>query len=398
MAQAQNIPAGATTSGSITAGAVAVAAESTVATRMSAPPSFDVADFPVPHGREEEWRFTPLERLRGLHDGTAIATGNGIKVDIDAPEGAIIETVGRDDARLGRAGTPVDRVAAQAYSSFEKASVVTVPKETVLTEPVRIAVHGEGGTAFAHQVIELGAFAEAVVVIDHTGDAVLAANVDYLLGDGAKLTVVSVQDWDDKAVHVSQHNALVGRDASFKSIVVTFGGDVVRLHPRVQYAGTGGEAELLGLYFTDAGQHQEHRLLVDHNAPHCRSNAAYKGALQGQDAHAVWIGDVLIEAKAEGTDTYEMNRNLVLTDGARVDSVPNLEIETGEIVGAGHASATGRFDDEQLFYLQSRGIPADEARRLVVRGFFAELVQKIGLPDVEERLLAKIDAELEASV
>ncbi|MET7716389.1 Fe-S cluster assembly protein SufD [Streptomyces sp. NPDC005407] len=393
MAEAQNIPAGSTTAGSI-----AVAAESTVATRMSAPPSFDVADFPVPHGREEEWRFTPLERLRGLHDGTAVANGTGIKVDIDAPEGVVVETVGRDDARIGRAGTPVDRVAAQAYSSFEKASVVTVPKETVLTEPVRIAVHGEGGTAFAHQVIELGAFAEAVVVIDHTGDAVVAANVDFLLGDGAKLTVVSVQDWDDKAVHVAQHNALVGRDASFKSIVVTFGGDVVRLHPRVQYAGTGGEAELFGLYFTDAGQHQEHRLLVDHNAPHCRSNAAYKGALQGQDAHAVWIGDVLIEAKAEGTDTYEMNRNLVLTDGARVDSVPNLEIETGEIVGAGHASATGRFDDEQLFYLQSRGIPADEARRLVVRGFFAELVQKIGLPDVEERLLAKIDAELEASV
>ncbi|WP_326649159.1 MULTISPECIES: Fe-S cluster assembly protein SufD [unclassified Streptomyces] len=393
MAEAQNIPAGSTTAGSI-----AVAAESTVATRMSAPPSFDVADFPVPHGREEEWRFTPLERLAGLHDGTAVATGSAVKVAIDAPEGVIIETVGRDDPRLGRAGTPVDRVAAQAYSSFETASVVTVPKETVLTEPVRIAVHGEGGTAYAHQIIELGAFAEAVVVIDHTGDAVLASNVDYLLGDGAKLTVVSVQDWDDKSVHVSQHNALVGRDASFKSIVVTFGGDVVRLHPRVSYAGTGGEAELFGLYFTDEGQHQEHRLLVDHNAPHCRSNAAYKGALQGQDAHAVWIGDVLIEAVAEGTDTYEMNRNLVLTDGARVDSVPNLEIETGEIVGAGHASATGRFDDEQLFYLQSRGIPADEARRLVVRGFFAELVQKIGLPDVEERLLAKIDAELEASV
>lgn len=393
MAEAQNIPAGSTTAGSI-----AVAAESTVATRMSAPPSFDVADFPVPHGREEEWRFTPLERLAGLHDGTAVATGSAVKVAIDAPEGVIIETVGRDDARLGRAGTPVDRVAAQAYSSFETASVVTVPKETVLTEPVRIAVHGEGGTAYAHQIIELGAFAEAVVVIDHTGDAVLASNVDYLLGDGAKLTVVSVQDWDDKSVHVSQHNALVGRDASFKSIIVTFGGDVVRLHPRVSYAGTGGEAELFGLYFTDEGQHQEHRLLVDHNAPHCRSNAAYKGALQGQDAHAVWIGDVLIEAVAEGTDTYEMNRNLVLTDGARVDSVPNLEIETGEIVGAGHASATGRFDDEQLFYLQSRGIPADEARRLVVRGFFAELVQKIGLPDVEARLLAKIDAELEASV
>ncbi|MCM2390886.1 Fe-S cluster assembly protein SufD [Streptomyces albipurpureus] len=393
MAEAQNIPAGSTT-----AGAIAVAAESTVATRMSAPPSFDVADFPVPHGREEEWRFTPLNRLAGLHDGTAVASGNGVKVVIDAPDGVIVETVGRDDERLGKAGIPVDRVAAQAYSSFEQASVVTVPKESVLTEPVRITVHGEGGTAFCHQVIELGAFAEAVVVIDHTGDAVLASNVDYLLGDGAKLTVVSVQDWDDKAVHVAQHNALIGRDASFKSVVVTFGGDLVRLHPRVSYAATGGEAELFGLYFTDRGQHQEHRLLVDHNNPHNKSNAVYKGALQGEGAHAVWIGDVLIRVMAEGTDTYEMNRNLVLTDGARVDSVPNLEIETGEIVGAGHASATGRFDDEQLFYLMARGIPEQDARRLVVRGFFAELVQQIGLPDVEERLITKIEQELEASV
>ncbi|MFF3407662.1 Fe-S cluster assembly protein SufD [Streptomyces sp. NPDC002742] len=393
MAEALNIPVGSTT-----AGQIAVAAESTVATRMSAPPSFDVADFPVPHGREEEWRFTPLERLRGLHDGTAVATGEGVRIDVEAPEGVTVETVTRDDARIGKAGTPVDRVAAQAYSAFEKAGVITVPKETVLTEPVRIAVHGQGGVAYGHQVIELGAFAEAVVVIDHTGDAVLAANVDYVLGDGAKLTVVSVQDWDDKAVHVGQHNALIGRDATFKSFVVTFGGDLVRLHPRVTYAGTGGEAELFGLYFTDAGQHQEHRLLVDHNTPHCKSNVAYKGALQGEGAHAVWIGDVLIEAKAEGTDTYEMNRNLVLTDGARVDSVPNLEIETGEIVGAGHASATGRFDDEQLFYLMARGIPADEARRLVVRGFFAELVQQIGVDDIEERLLVKIDEELEASL
>jgi Fe-S cluster assembly protein SufD len=387
---AETIPAGATTDGAITVGHPADA-------RVSAAPSFDVADFPVPHGREEEWRFTPLERLRGLHDGTAVADG-GVKVEVTAPEGVIVETVGRDDARLGRAGKPVDRVAAQAYSSFEKASVVSIPKDTVLTEPVRIAVHGEGGMVYGHQVIEIGAFSEAVVVLDHTGEATLAANVEYLIGDGAKLTVVSVQDWGDTAVHAAQHTALVGRDATFKSVIVTFGGSLVRLSPRVVYGGPGGEAELYGLYFTDQGQHQEHRLFIDHDTPHCRSNVAYKGALQGQDAHAVWIGDVLIRAAAEGTDTYELNRNLVLTDGARVDSVPNLEIETGEIIGAGHASATGRFDDEQLFYLMARGIPSDEARRLVVRGFFGELVQQIGLPDLEERLMAKIDAELEASV
>ncbi|WKK23591.1 Fe-S cluster assembly protein SufD [Streptomyces olivoreticuli] len=390
---ADNTPAGSTTDGAIQVGGP----QQPIDARVSAPASYNVADFPVPHGREEEWRFTPLARLRGLHDGTAVANGGGVKVEVSAPEGVTVETVGRDDARLGRAGKPVDRVAAQAYSSFEKASVVTVPRDTVLTEPVRISVHGEGGVAFGHQVIELGAFAEAVVVLDHTGDATLAANVEYVIGDGAKLTVVSVQDWEPGAVHAAQHTALVGRDASFKSVIVTFGGDLVRLHPRVVYGAPGGEAELYGLYFTDAGQHQEHRLFVDHDTPHCRSNVAYKGALQGEGAHAVWIGDVLIRAAAEGTDTYELNRNLVLSDGARVDSVPNLEIETGEIVGAGHASATGRFDDEQLFYLMARGIPADEARRLVVRGFFAELVQQIGIPDLEERLITKIEAELEAS-
>ncbi|GAA2344006.1 MULTISPECIES: Fe-S cluster assembly protein SufD [Streptomyces] len=387
---AETIPAGSTTDGAIQVGQPTDA-------RVGAIASYDVADFPVPHGREEEWRFTPLERLRGLHDGTAKATG-GLRVDVSAPEGVTVETVDRTDPRVGKAGKPVDRVAAQAYSSFEKASVVSVAKETVLTEPVRISVHGEGGTAFGHQVVEVGAFAEAVVVIDHTGDATLAANVEFLVGDGAKLTVVSIQDWDDTAVHAGQHTALVGRDATFKSVVVTFGGTLVRLHPRVIYGAPGGEAELYGLYFTDNGQHQEHRLFIDHDTPHCRSNVAYKGALQGKDAHAVWIGDVLIRAAAEGTDTYELNRNLVLTDGARVDSVPNLEIETGEIVGAGHASATGRFEDEQLFYLMARGIPADEARRLVVRGFFAELVQQIGIPELEERLIAKIEAELEASV
>ncbi|MBH1936385.1 Fe-S cluster assembly protein SufD [Streptomyces sp. AV19] len=391
---ADNIPAGSTTDGAIQVGGP----QQPIDARVSAPASYDVADFPVPHGREEEWRFTPLERLRGLHDGTAVADGAGVKVEVSAPEGVTVETVGRDDSRLGKAGKPVDRVAAQAFSSFEKATVVSIPKDTQLTEPVRVSVHGEGGVAYAHALVEIGAFSEAIVVIDHTGDATMAANVEYVLGDGAKLTVVSVQDWDDTAVHAAQQTALVGRDASFKSVIVTFGGDLVRLHPRVVYGAPGGEAELFGLYFTDNGQHQEHRLFVDHDTPHCRSNVVFKGALQGKDAHAVWIGDVLIRAAAEGTDTYELNRNLVLTDGARVDSVPNLEIETGEIVGAGHASATGRFDDEQLFYLMARGIPADEARRLVVRGFFAELVQQIGIPELEERLIAKIEAELKASV
>ena len=355
--------------------------------------SFDPAAFPAITGREEDWRFTPLARLRGLHeDGTS--DDGSAKVTWELPEGSSSEQVGPDDPRAAKAGAPMDLAAAYAHQKADKVTIVTVAKETKLAEPLRANIHAEGGTAFSHLVFDIKPFAEAVIVLDHTGTGTRSANVDLLIGDGAKVTFVSVQDWDRDAVHLAQQNALLGRDATFKSVNVTFGGDLVRIVPRVRYAAQGGDAELLGLYFADDGQHLEHRLFVDHSVPNCRSRVTYKGALQGTDAHTVWIGDVLIRAAAEGTDTYELNRNLVLTDGARADSVPNLEIETGEIIGAGHASATGRFDDEQLFYLQARGIPEDEARRLVVRGFFADVISQIGISDVEERLMEKVEAEL----
>jgi Fe-S cluster assembly protein SufD len=362
--------------------------------------SFELADFDVPQGREEEWRFTPLHRLRHLHeDDTA---GDGVvSIEIDAAPEVDVETVTRGDARLGKAGIPADRIAARAWSSFEKATVITVPRDAVVSAPTVVTVRGDGvekGVAFGHLLVDVQQFAQAVVVLDHVGSATYADNVEFLVGDGARLTVVVIDDWADDAVHAAQHSVTVGRDASFKSIVVSFGGNVVRVASEARFAGPGGDLEMLGVYFADADQHLEHRLFVDHAEPHCRSRVTYKGALQGEEAHTVWIGDVLIRAGAEGTDTYELNRNLVLTDDARADSVPNLEIETGEIVGAGHASATGRFDDEQLFYLMSRGIPAEEARRLVVRGFFADVINQIHIPEVQQRLLARVEAELEGSV
>jgi Fe-S cluster assembly protein SufD len=175
---------------------------------------------------------------------------------------------------------------------------------------------------------------------------------------------------------------------------VNLGGSVVRLLPTVTFAAPGGNAELLGVSFAGTGQHLETRLYVDHSVPECTSNVLYKNALLGETSRTVWIGDVRIRPTATGTSTYEMNRNLLLSDGARADSVPNLEIETGEIAGAGHASATGRFDDLQLFYLQSRGIDAEEAQRLVVRGFFADVVDRIGLPDLQHRIMTAIEARL----
>jgi Fe-S cluster assembly protein SufD len=362
--------------------------------------SFDPDDFVVPVGREEEWRFTPLHRLRHLHEDAPAGDG-GVSVRVDAAPEVEVETVARDDARLGTAGTPADRIAARAWSSFEKATVVTVPRDAIASRPTVVTIHGEGvdkGAAYGHLLVDVQQFAQAVVVLDHAGSATYADNVEFRVGDGARLTVVVIDDWYDDAVHAAQHSVQVGRDASFKSIVVSFGGDLVRVASEARFAATGGDIEMLGVYFADGGQHLEHRLFVDHAVAHCRSRVTYKGALQGEEAHTVWIGDVLIRAEAEGTDTYELNRNLVLTDGARADSVPNLEIETGEIVGAGHASATGRFDDEALFYLQSRGIPADEARRLVVRGFFADVIGQIGIPEVQERLMARVEAELEGAV
>jgi Fe-S cluster assembly protein SufD len=306
--------------------------------------------------------------------------------------------VARGDERLGRTGAPEDRIAAQTWASAEAATVVTLEKGVVADVPAVVRITGRGGTHYLQLVLRAATQSAGVVVLDHRGSGALAANVEIEVEDAAQLTVVSVQDWADDAVHATAHSARLGRDARLKHVVVTLGGDLVRITNSSRFTGPGGDVEALGLYFADAGQHQEHRLFVDHAVPNCVSRVTYKGALQGDGAHTVWVGDVLIRARAEGTDTYELNRNLVLTDGARADSVPNLEIETGEIVGAGHASATGRFDDEQLFYLQARGIPEIEARRLVVRGFFAELVQRIGVPSVEARLMASIEAELASSV
>jgi Fe-S cluster assembly protein SufD len=357
--------------------------------------SFELSDFEVPSGREEEWRFTPLRRLRGLHTDTALPDGK-VTVECDPAPEVTEEKIERGDPRLGRAYVPADRVSARAFASFTEATVISVPRGAVASRPTTLAVRGDdsAGAAFGHVVVDLAPMAEAVVVLDYSGSATYADNVELIVGDGASLTVVSLQDWADDTVHLSHHHALLGRDARVRHTAVTLGGSVVRLAPSVSYAGPGGEAELNGLYFADAGQHLEHRLFVNHTERNCRSRVSYKGALQGDGAHAVWIGDVAIGAEATGTDTYEYNRNLVLTDGTRVDSVPNLEILTGEVAGAGHASASGRLEDHHLFYLMARGIPFEEARRLVIRGFFGELIEQIEVPELRERITAAVEAEL----
>jgi len=351
--------------------------------------SYDVADFPVPNGREEEWRFTPVKALKALfadEAGTEIP-----KIEATAPEGVVVETISADAVK---ALTPQDRIAAIAWKYAGDVQAVRIPVEAELIEPVHVNVTGLGGRGFGHLVIEAGRHSRATVIIDHTGAGEYGACVEIVVGDGAELRVVSIQQGDTESIHIAQHDAVLGRDAKLNHVAVTLGGKVVRLSTNVRYAGPGGDANLLGVLFAESGQHHENRLFVDHEAVNCKSNVLYKGALAGDAARSVWIGDVLIRAAAEGTNTFELNRNLVLTEGARADSVPNLEIETGEIEGAGHASATGRFDDEQLFYLQARGIPEDAARRLVVSGFFNDIIGRIGVPEVTDHLHEVIEQKL----
>jgi len=348
-------------------------------------------DFVEVTGREVDWKFTPVDRIRDLIDGEL----DGSPYPVLYPEvvGTSVEWIDRGDARIGSAGTPEDRASANAWSSFQNALHIHVEGETASALTVTRADLGSAARG-AHALITAAPHSAGLVVLDSRGTANLVENIEIIVGEGAHLTVVSLQEWAEDGIHLASHFARVDRDARLKHIVISLGGSIVRVNPSTHLAGAGSDTEMLGVYFADAGQHLEQQVFVHHDAPQSKSRVTYKGALNGQGAHTVWIGDVLIGRAAVGTDSYEQNRNLVLSEGTRADSIPNLEIETGDIAGAGHASATGRFDDEHLFYLQSRGISEDEARRLVVLGFLSEIVQKIGEPELEARLLATLEAEL----
>jgi Fe-S cluster assembly protein SufD len=347
----------------------------------------------TPTGREEAWRFTPLKRLRGLHDGTSVQSDLSTLVAKDALPTGVSFT--RENLEPLAAS---DDVIIERIRSFSPSVAhLSIAANTELSEPIFLGrtAGALDSAEFSRVRISLGTHAVATVIVENTTDTILAEDLEIALAPGSNLKFVTLQEFESKSVYTARHHAVIDKDATFKSVTVTVGGDVVRILPTVEFIAPGGSVDLLGVYFATAGQFFEHRMHVDHAVPHAKSNVNYKGALAGQGAHTVWIGDVLIRAAAEGTDTYELNRNLLLSDGARADSVPNLEIETGEIIGAGHASTTGRFDDEQLFYLMSRGIAMSDARRLVVRGFFNEIVLEIGNETVQNRIMDRIDNELE---
>ena len=354
--------------------------------RSERPRSRNPKDFPAISIRDEQWRYLHVDRLKGLEETLSNYSG-----ELDA----IFQSIPSEESQRGSIGEPEDLIAANVWQASSVVQTVTIEGEFgVRLVEINSSNHKEALQLF----VDAKPFSKGTLILNHTGAGSLAEIVEIKAGDESELTLVSIQNLDLTGTFTSSHFASIGRNANFKHIVVSIGGQTVRVVPSVTFNGPGGSVEMLGAYFANGDQHIEHRPFVDHNEPNCTSDVAYKGALQGNKAHTVWVGDVLIRKAAEGTKTYELNRNLLLTDGARADSVPNLEIETGQIEGAGHASASGRFDDEQLFYLQARGISERDAKRLVVKGFLNDVISKIGLTALEDSLNTEIEAKLESSV
>ncbi|MEP6461812.1 MAG: SufD family Fe-S cluster assembly protein, partial [Frankiaceae bacterium] len=227
--------------------------------------SYDPADFPVPTGREEHWRFTPLDRLRGLLDGEP--SDAHLEEKTELPDGVEFTSVGPEDPRVRAVAAPIDRLAALAVERAGGAALLRIPAEIELDHPVILRLRGSSADdlVWGHLIVEVGAYAKATVVIEHEGSARYAAGLSVLVGDGAQLDLVGMQLWDRSAVHFEHVGIRLGRDATIRSTQVSLGGDLVRVVETVEYAGPGGDAQLAGLYIADAGQHLEHRLFVDHS-------------------------------------------------------------------------------------------------------------------------------------
>lgn len=370
----------------------AAAAIETVESHLHPTPSWRSEDHPLPTGREEIWRFTPLRKFRTLLQ--PVADLGALDWSGQAPDGVTVDSVTPEQAQALAAEAPTDRIASLAAEQSIHRTHIQVAANAEIDDPVVFVGTGGGGEARDHVLITVGTNARVTIVFRYEGAAKYAEKTDLVVGAGARVNFVTLQDWDTGSVHGGQRTVRIGRDANVKTFTASIGGDI-RLQENYHFDGPGGEINAFGMYLVDENQHVQHRLFVDHNAPNTKSNVDYRGALRGKGAHSVWIGDVLIRKVAENIDTYESNKNLLLTEGCQADSVPNLEIETGEIAGAGHSSSTGRFDDEQLFYLMSRGIAEEEARRLVAHGFFADIVRRVGIKDIEAKLLATIERELD---
>lgn len=388
-----------------------------------------LVDLPALTGQEEEWRFTPpagfflgdedpaapgaveapspapageraarLEFVDGAPAPPALGTlPDGVVVadlsDALSAHGDLVR-----DRLYGLIGTG-DRPAALNAARWRAGTFVYVPRGVEATLPVEAVLRATGasGRVFGRTLVVVEQGAKATVIDrfsspDLAGPVHASSAVELYVADGAELEHLSVIEWGAGVRHHQVLRARAGRDSRVRSVVVTLGGDVVRVEPTLVVAGPGADARALGLFFAGGDQHFEHRVVARHEAPQSYSNLLYKGAIKDR-AHTVFFGNLVVPPGAPGTDAYQTNRNLVLNEGARADTIPFLEIETAE-VKCSHAGAVGRVDDEHLFYLRSRGVPDAQAKRLVVMGFLQEVLEHVELPELRSELEAAVAEKL----
>ena len=334
------------------------------------------------------------------HLDPALAAKGVLFTDLDAAAAEHPDLIGNALHSL----VPTDRSKFLAmHGAFRTGGTfLYVPRDTVVELPLQTLtwLDADGIAVFPHTLIVVEAGAEVTFIERYASPdltrAFSNAVTEIVVGDGAHVRYAAIQDWGAGVTHLAVQRARVGRDAEVRTLSLGFGADLARTETEVELAEPGGFSEQLGVFFADGEQHFDHRSAQEHVAPNCKSDLLYKGALRDH-SRAVYSGWVYVRPGAQKTDAMQTSRNIVLSEHAKADAIPNLEIEAND-VKCGHAASVGPVDDEAIFYLQSRGIPHDEAERLIVSGFFQEVLDRVRITEVREGAEAAIDAELDRGV
>jgi Fe-S cluster assembly protein SufD len=394
---------------------------------------------PVPSQQTEEWRYTDLESFDvnafapfasgggpdalNEHGVSAAAaeTGERSGLQIQRNSEVISAQLANGLAERGLIFGELDDVAERHPDLVEKHLHQLVETDRTTFTALNAAFRSGGTFLYVPPGLELAAPLQTLTYLDADGAAVFPrtlliadegaevtfidryaspsvrgfsdAIVEIFAGPGSRVRYVNLQDYGDGVTHVAVQRIRLSRDADVKSLGVAFGGSLARTEVESILAEDGASSELLGVYFGDGAQHIDHRSIQDHIGSRTSSDLLYKGAMRDR-SNAIYTGTVIIEQGAHRCDAYQTNRNILLSDHAKAHSVPNLEILTNDPTRCGHAASVGPVSEDELFYLQSRGIPRDEATRLIVRGFFAEVLDRIDIPEVRDGVEAAIEAEL----
>jgi Fe-S cluster assembly protein SufD len=377
-------------------------------------------ELPVPDTTMEPWRFTDLTGFdpdsfspvlvsgtgtgpeQAMLDiavaGVARVSEAGIRIE-KAPEGVTFEPLTREADRLGTLVGAEDKFTAHNAARWEHGLLVRVPKGVELDAPlyVKITNTAEGGSLFWRLLVvaeEGSRFSLIEEYVSASPELVGYSNAvaEVFVDQGAKFEYVSIQNLSKETWHFATHHATVQRDAELDWVAGGFGSKKGKIRIQNDLAGQGATSRVTGAYFSDGDQHLDYDTFQEHIAPNTTSDFAFKGALR-DEATAVWRGMIRVEEDAQKTNSYQENRNLMLSDDAHADSIPGLEILAND-VRCTHGSTTGRVDREQLFYAMARGLTRHDAERLIVRGFFQDVLDRIELEPVREALGAALEARI----